>query len=131
MKKYALAAFLVGLFGIAYAADPTGTWTWKTKFGKDGQEREQTLKLKLDGDKVTGTLSGGRGGKGDTKIEDGKFKDDEVSFTVTREFKDMKFVTKYSGKVTDDAITGTVTTERDGKENKRDWEAKRAGKKKD
>jgi hypothetical protein len=63
--------------------------------------------------------------------EDGTFKNDEVSFTVTREFKDMKFVTKYSGKVTDDAITGTVTTERDGKENKRDWEAKRAGKKKD
>jgi len=131
MKKYALAAFLVGLFGIAYAADPTGTWTWKTKFGKDGKEIEQTLKLKLDGDKVTGTLSGGRGGKGDTKIEDGKFKDDEVSFTVTREFKDMKFVTKYSGKVSDDAIKGETVSERDGKEFKREWEAKRAGKQKD
>jgi hypothetical protein len=136
MKKYALAAFLVGLFGIAYAADPTGTWTWKTKFGKDGKEIEQTLKLKLDGDKVTGTLSGGRGGKGgkgggDTKIEDGTFKNDEVSFTITREFKDMKFVTKYSGKVTDDTIKGETVSERDGKEFKRDWEAKRAGKKKD
>lgn len=131
MKKYALAAFLVGLFGIAYAADPTGTWTWKTKFGKDGKEIEQTLKLKLDGDKVTGSLSGGRGGKGDTKIEDGTFKNDEVSFTITREFKDMKFVTKYSGKVTDDTIKGETVSERDGKEFKREWEAKRAGKKKD
>src|SRR5678816_7632 len=64
MKKFAAAAFLVGLFGIAYAADPSGTWTWKTKFGKDGKEIDQTLKLKLDGDKVTGTMSGGRGGKG-------------------------------------------------------------------
>jgi hypothetical protein len=131
MKKYAVVVFLVGLFGIAQAADPSGTWTWKTKFGKDGKEVEQTLKLKLEGDKVTGTMSGGRGGKGDTKIEDGKFKDDEVSFTVTREFKDMKFVTKYSGKVTDSTIKGTITSERDGKENKREWEAMRAEKKKD
>lgn len=131
MKKYAAAAFLVGLFGIAYAADPTGTWTWKTKFGKDGKEAEQTLKLKLEGDKLTGILSGGRGGKGDTKIEDGTFKNDEISFTVTREFKDMKFVTKYSGKVTDDTIKGETVSERDGKEIKREWEAKRAGKQKD
>jgi hypothetical protein len=131
MKKYALAAFLVGLFGIAYAADPSGTWTWKTKSGKDGQEREQTLKLKLDGDKLTGTLSGGRGGKGETKIEDGTFKNDEISFTVTREFKDMKFVTKYSGKVTNDTIKGETVSERNGKEFKREWEAKRAGKVKD
>ena len=109
MKKFALAAFLVVSSGSPMRRIPTGTWTWKTKFGKDGKEAEQTLKLKLEGDKVTGTLSGGRGGKGDTKIEDGKFKNDEVSFTVTREFKDMKFVTKYAGKVTDDAITGTIT----------------------
>jgi hypothetical protein len=136
MKKFAAAAFLVGLFGIAYAADPSGTWTWKTKFGKDGQEREQTLKLKLDGDKVTGTLSGGRGGKGgkgggDTKIEDGTFKNDEISFTITREFNDMKFVTKYSGKVSNDTIKGEIVSERNGKEFKREWEAKRAGKVKD
>jgi hypothetical protein len=131
MKKYAAAAFLVGLFGIAYAADPSGTWTWKTKFGKDGKEVEQTLKLKVDGDKVTGTMSGGRGGKGETKIEDGKFKGDEISFTVTREFKDQKFVTKYTGKVTDDTIKGETVSDFNGKEIKRDWEAKRAGKKKD
>jgi hypothetical protein len=131
MKKYAAAAFLVGLFGIAYAADPSGTWTWKTKFGKDGKEVEQTLKLKVDGDKVTGTMSGGRGGKGEIKIEDGKFKGDEISFTVTREFKDQKFVTKYTGKVTDDTIKGETVSDFNGKEIKRDWEAKRAGKKKD
>jgi hypothetical protein len=136
MKKYAFAAFLVGLFGIAYAADPTGTWTWKTKFGKDGKEAEQTLKLKLDGDKLTGSLSGGRGGKGgkgggETKIEDGKFKNDEISFTITREFKDQKFVTKYSGKLTDDTIKGEIVSDFNGKEIKREWEAKRGGKKKD
>ena len=32
----------------------------------------------------------------------------------------MKFVTKYSGKVTDDTIKGTITTDVDGKENKQE-----------
>ena len=126
MKKYALAAFLVGLFGIAYAADPTGTWTWKTKFGKDSKEIEQTLKLKLDGDKVTGTLSGGRGGRGDTKIEDGKFKTTSFVHRDPR-VRDMKFVTKYSGKVSDDAIKEAVSeTAGDRRE---EVEAKRAERK--
>jgi hypothetical protein len=136
MKKIALAAFVVavvGVVGIAQAADkddPTGTWKWKTKFGKDGKEIERTMKLELKDGKLTGTVSGGGKG-GDSKIEDGKFKDGELSFTVTRERGDMKFVSKYSGKLSDDTIKGTITTDFNGKENKQDWEAKRAGKKKD
>jgi hypothetical protein len=133
MKKFALVAFVVGLFGIAQAADPTGTWTWKTKFGKDGKEVERTMKLELKDGKLTGTVSGGFGGGkaggkggGDSKIEDGKFKDDEISFTVTRERGDTKIVTKYSGKVTADTIKGTITTDFNGKENKQEFEAKRS-----
>jgi hypothetical protein len=138
MKKLALAGFVVavvGVIGVAQAAqkdDPTGTWKWKTKFGKDGgKEIERTMKLELKGDKLTGTVSGfGKQGT-DTKIEDGSFKNGELSFTTTVERGDMKFTTKYSGKLTGDTIKGTITSERGGKENKQDWEAKRAGKQKD
>jgi hypothetical protein len=135
MKKFALVAFVVGLVGIAQAADPTGTWTWESKRkGKDGNEVtvKQSMKLELKDGKLTGTVSGGgRGGKAggkamDSKIEDGKFKDDELSFTVTREFGENKFVSKYSGKVTDDTIKGTITTDFNGKENKQEFEAKRS-----
>ena len=59
--KRLMAAFValvfVGLVGPVSAADnPTGTWKWTATFG--GQEREQTLTLKLDGDKLTGSMPG-------------------------------------------------------------------------
>lgn len=128
MRQLAIAglvAGLVGLVGAAVAADdkadPTGTWTWTTKFGK--QEREMTLKLKRAGEKLTGTITGG---KGETKIEDGTFKNGEVKFTVTREVMDQKFTTKYDGKLTGDTIKGTVKGSFGGKDFEREWEAKRA-----
>jgi hypothetical protein len=132
--KFALAAYILGLLGvvgIAAAADkndPTGTWKWTSKFGD--KEVERTMKLELKDGKLTGTVSGGGkgGGKGggDSKIEDGKFKDGELSFSVTRERGDMKIVSKYSGKVSDDTIKGTITTDFNGKENKQEFEAKRS-----
>jgi len=126
MKKLPFVAFLLGLFfmGAVAAADkddPTGTWKYKVKRGK--QETEQTLKLELKDGKLTGSVSGGKGEP--TKIEDGTFKDGEVSFTVTRTFKDQKFVSKYSGKVSGDSIKGSISTDFGGKENKQDWDAKR------
>ena len=61
----------------------------------------------------------------DVKIEDGKFKDGEVTFTVTREFNEQKRVTKYAAKVDGDTLKGTATSERDGQERKQEFEAKR------
>ena len=136
MKKLALVAFLLGMFGLigaintAVAADkddPTGTWKWKVKFGE--KEFDATVKLELKDGKLTGSMPGfGKGAK-DTPIEDAKFKDGEVSFSVTRTRKDVKTVTKYTGKVSGDTIKGTTTREVDGKEQKTDWEAKREAKK--
>jgi hypothetical protein len=119
-----LALAFVGLAGAARAddkADPTGTWKWTVDFG--GQTREQTLKLKLEGDKLTGTMLGRN--NQETKIEDGKFKDGQVSFTVTRERDGQKFVMKYSAKVTGDTLKGKTEFERDGEKTSRDFEAKR------
>jgi len=102
--------------------DPTGTWKWSVTF--NDQTRESTLKLKLVDGKLEGTVSGGQNNQ-ETKIEDGKFKDGEVSFTVTRERNGNKFVTKYTGKLDGDTIKGKSESERNGKANSRDWEAKR------
>ena len=113
--------------------DPTGTWTWTTP-GRDGAPgRTSTLKLKLDGDKLTGTLSapGRQGGEArDVAISDASLKGDEVAFTVKREFNGNTFVAKYSGKVAGDSIKGKMETERDGNTRSRDWEAKREAAKK-
>jgi hypothetical protein len=127
MKKLAFAGFVLGLFGLigtVAAADKdsvTGTWKWTVKF--NDKEFEQTMKLEQKGDKVTGTVSAG---KGESKIEDGTIKNGELKFTVTRTRKDQKFVSKYQGKVSGDTIKGTITSDFNGKEFKRDWEAKRS-----
>ena len=127
MRTLIAAGLIFGLSGLAAAddkkADPTGTWKWETERG--GQKRETTLKLKLDGDKVTGTITGGRGKAEDAKIEDGKFKDGQVTFSVTRERGDVKIVTKYAAKADGDTLKGTATSERGGKEQKQEFEAKR------
>jgi hypothetical protein len=103
------------------AEDPTGTWKWSVTF--NDQTREQTLKLKLEGDKLTGSMLGRN--NTETAIEDGSFKDNVVSFSVTRERNGQKFTTKYSGTVSGDEIKGKIESERDGKTNSRDWTAKR------
>jgi hypothetical protein len=127
MKRLAGAMFVVafaGLTGVAMAddkANPTGTWKWTINAG--GQSREATIKLKLEGDKLTGAMVG-RNGR-ETSIEDGTFKNGEVSFTITRERNGQKSSTKYHGKVGGDTIKGKIESERGGQTRTTDWEAKR------
>ncbi len=120
----ALGVAFVGLAGLAHAADkpdPTGTWKWSITF--NDQTRDVTLKLKLDGDKLTGAMLG-RDNQ-ETKIDDATFKDGEVAFSVTRERNGQKNTTKYKGKLDGDAIKGTIEMTRDGNTTNRDWNAKR------
>ncbi len=117
-----IALVVAGVVSSSLAAEnPTGTWKWTASFG--GQEREQTLTLKLEGDKLTGSMPGRDGAP--TQISDGTFKDDKVSFSVTREFNGQKRTTKYSGTVKGDTITGKSERERDGQTTSTDWVAKR------
>jgi hypothetical protein len=119
-------------------ANVNGTWSW-TQQGRGGNAdapvRKLTLKLKADGDKLTGTLAapGRRGQDGaagtptETEISDGKIKGDEISFSVKRENNGNQFVTKYNGKVDGDTIKGKVEApgRQGGDPTSRDWEAKR------
>ncbi|MGA2031126.1 MAG: hypothetical protein ABSG68_02615 [Thermoguttaceae bacterium] len=123
-----LAATLVLAFVAAAAVaraddkpNPTGTWKWTVTF--NGQSREATLKLKLDGDKLTGALVGRNG---ETAIDDATCKDGDLCFKVTRERNGQKMTSKYSGKLSGDTIKGKIEFERDGQTQSRDWEAKRA-----
>lgn len=101
--------------------DPTGTWKWSVT--RNNQTREATLKLKLEGDKLTGAMLGRN--NQETAIEDASYKDGEVAFKVTREFNGQKFSQKFKGKVSGDTIKGKIESERDGQTRSRDWEAKR------
>jgi hypothetical protein len=122
------AVLMLGAASQAQAADATGTWTWSRPGRNGGEAQKLTLKLKADGEKLTGSLtSPGRQG-GDpvkTEISGGKVKGDEISFSVTREFNANKMTIKYSGKVSADMIKGKTESERNGQPQSRDWEAKR------
>lgn len=130
MKRLTAVSMAVAMFaltGIALAADkpdPNGTWKF-TQMGRGGNSRDVTLKLKLDGDKLTGKITAGQD-NAEVDIEEAKYKDGELSFQVTRERNGNKRVTKYKGKVDGDKITGKIDApNQDGQSQERDWEAKR------
>jgi hypothetical protein len=108
---------------LAFAGDPTGTWKWSVP-GRDGQPREFTLKLELKDGQLSGIMSGFRG---DTPITNAAFKDDQVAFTVVREFNGNRVETKYQGKLEGDTIKGSSEGPgRDGQIMKREWAPTRA-----
>ena len=113
---------LVNFVGAAHGADdPTGTWKWSTTFGDN--TIESTVKIKQEGDKLTGTYIGRN--NTESPISDGTFKDNMVKFNVVREFNGNKFTIKYSGTLSGDTIKGKSEFDRDGQAQSRDWEAKR------
>jgi hypothetical protein len=121
----------------AFAADPSGTWTFAGGGrgggggGGAGAGAVNTLVLAAKDGKVTGKLTspGRQGGDATTtEITNGAVKDDTVTFSVERTGQDgTKRVSKYSGKLAGDTITGTVEAPgRDGTVMPREWVAKRA-----
>lgn len=104
-------------------ADPTGTWTW-TRQGRDGNEIPSTLKLKAEGEKLTGKMSGRN--NTENEISNGKVKANEISFDLTREFNGNSFTIQYVTKIEGDSLKGESIMTRDGQERRREWNAKRA-----
>ena len=117
----AVLALLCFVGVLSAVENPAGSWKSTIMLGKKTQE--VTIKLKLDGDKLTGTL-GGQGNR-EAAISDGTFKDDKVTFSVVREQKGEKLTQKYTGTVSGDSIKGKIETERGGKSRSTDWTATR------
>lgn len=112
----------------AFAADPSGSWTYSMAMREGGTPR--TTKFTLTAAK-DGALTGSVAGRnGDSAISNGTFKAGAVSFDVVRDFGGNSITIKYSGKLSDDGntITGKVTLPgRDGGDpTTRDWSATRA-----
>ncbi len=128
-RLVALMVLMVGAAAVAAAqeakkpaaatqpsAGVTGSYTW-TFEGPQG-DMEFTFKLKQDGDKVTGTVSGFGA---ESEIQNGTVsKTGEIAFEVSRDFGGRPMVTTYTGKVVDGVFKGTSQTIMT-----RDFEAKR------
>jgi hypothetical protein len=124
MKYMATVICVLAVAGMTRAEDkpgPTGTWKYTAEV--NGQSIEVTIKLKLEGDQLTGTVSAL---DTESKIEDSKYQDGEVSFKVNREVNGNKYTIKYKGKIKGDTFKGKRELERDGQTNTREFEAKRS-----
>ncbi|WP_428938805.1 hypothetical protein [Fontivita pretiosa] len=106
------------------APDVSGTWKWTVQ-GRDGQSREIVLKLKQEGQTLTGTLLGF--GNTEVPISDGKISDDgQISFKVVRKREDREFTTNYTAKLEGDVLKGkSEMTTADGQTRTREFEATR------
>ena len=92
---------------MAWGSDLNGKWVAQVQ-GQNGQTRETTFNFKVEGSKLTGTVSGRQG---DNPISDGTIKGDDVSFTVIANFNGNQVKSLYKGKVSGDELKLTRTRE--------------------
>jgi hypothetical protein len=130
-RIFFVALALLALACVALAADATGKWTMEQPGRSGGPPRVSTIELKMDGAKLTGSLTApGRGG-GDpttTQISNGKVDGDKISFDVVREMNGNSFTIKYEFTLKGDAMAGKMTMPgmNGGEPMTRDVTAKRA-----
>jgi hypothetical protein len=103
---------LLALACVAMAADATGKWTMEQAGRGGGPPRVSTIDLKVDGAKLTGSLTApGRGG-GDpvaTPISNGKVDGDKISFELVRQMGGNSMTMKYEFTVKADEMAGKIT----------------------
>lgn len=110
------------------ATQVVGTWELSAE-GPRGDQR-MVLVLGMEGDAVAGTLTmqrpAGRGGPGgggrrggpgggdppDINLSDGSIDGDTFSFTVTMSMRGNSFTLAFSGTVSGDEMSGTISTPR-------------------
>jgi hypothetical protein len=105
-----MIAFASLTLWVSFAADIDGKWTGQIQ-GRNGPQT-QTLMLKADGNSLTGSVEGGRGGP--VQITDGKIDGGNVSFKVVREFQDNKITQEFKGTLSGGELKLTVSGGRGG-----------------
>lgn len=119
--RFTSVVFILLLAAVAaFAADVSGKWVAQVP-GRGGETREATFTFKVDGNQLTGSVSGRRG---DVAISDGKIDGDDISFAQVMEFGGNQVKLLYKGKVSGSEIK--FTRQREGGERTVEFTAKRA-----
>jgi len=126
-KSLTLAALTLAIGGLglsARAADANIVGTWKSSFTTaDGQTRQSTLKIKQEGDKLSGTGIGQNGNE--YPISEIKLTGDQLSLNIVRERNGEKVTMKVVATLSGDSLKGKLESNRGGENRTMDWEAKR------
>ena len=128
MNSILSMTLVLGVSGLAGAADdkvvdPVGTWKCEYEIG--GQQRTSTLKIKKDGDNLTGTMSWPN--QDETKVKDLKLKDGTLTFSAVRKLGGMGdgITVEYKLTVDGDKLKGKGAAEFGGEKREWDIEGKR------
>jgi hypothetical protein len=121
MTKITTAGLLALLATVALAADISGKWTGDMP-GRGGETAPATFTFKVDGDKLTGSLTGPQG---DIPLQEGKVAGDQISFSTTLDFGGNSIKIVYKGTVSGDQIK--MSREREGSGQAREFTIKRSG----
>ena len=124
MKAILSMALLLGACGLAGAADkvvPVGTWKCEYQIGD--QKRTSTLTIKMDGDKLAGTMSWPD--QKEATLKDLKLKDGTLTFSAVREFMDNKITIDYKLTIDGDEFKGKGAAEFGGQKQEYDISGKR------
>jgi hypothetical protein len=128
MNSILSMALVLGIYGLAggaddKAVDPVGKWKCEYEIG--GQQRTSTMKIKKDGDNLTGTMSWPD--QDETKLKDLKLKDGTLTFSAERKLAGMddSIHVEYKLKIDGDKLKGTGASEFGGEKREWDIEGKR------
>ena len=115
---------VLGVCGLAGAADkvvPVGTWKCEYEIG--GQKRTSTLTIKMDGDKLAGTMSWPD--QKETNLKDLKLKDGTLTFSAVRKLMDNEITIEYKLTINGDEFKGKGAAEFGGQKQEYDITGKR------
>jgi hypothetical protein len=122
MKRVIIASiFSLGLLLLVagtMSAQASVAGEWDASMNTPGGARPFKLIFKVDGEKLTGTA---KRSNGDVPI-DGTIKGSDISFSYTIIYNDHDLQLSFTGKVTGDNISGTVSFGGQGED---EWGAKR------
>ena len=125
VKTILSIVLLLGFCGLARAqgekADLTGTWKCEYEIGD--QKRTSTLTITKDGDEFAGTMSWPD--QKETKLDDLKLKDGDLTFSAERKIMDNTFHVEYKLTITGDKLKGKGAVESGGEKREFDIEGKR------
>ena len=109
------------LISLAMAADISGKWIGDMP-GRGGDTAPTTFTFKVDGEKLTGSMTGAQG---DMPLQEGKVAGNQISFSTTFDAGGNTIKILYKGTVSGDQIK--MTREREGAGQAREFTIKRSG----
>lgn len=112
MKRLMVWTMLMVLCGFtAVAADVAGKWVAQVP-GRDGTPMDYTFVFKVDGAKVSGTLTMNMMGEPmEQPISDGKLEGSNISFVTVMKFQEMEMKSSWKGTVAGAEMKLTRTRE--------------------